>query len=131
MNIFIPDIRSGISFSWQEDFKKKILKMSSKLFMVSTPRTLLPSTNSCREDFYLDVFRADPLFSCILDKPYNEMLFLPSTNFLTVRENLARSYKLENCCCCSWDFTLILHLIHENPSYPQYFVFSIKYFTFS
>ena len=28
-----------------------------------------------------------------------------------MRENLARSYKFEN--CSSWDFTLILHLIHE------------------
>ena len=32
--------------------------------------------------------------------------------FLTVRENLARSYKFENCCCC-WDFTLLLHGKHQ------------------
>ena len=32
--------------------------------------------------------------------------------FLTVWENLGRGpTKFENCCC--WDFTLILHLIHE------------------
>ena len=32
--------------------------------------------------------------------------------FLTVRENLARSYKFENC-SSSWDFTLLLHGKHQ------------------
>ena len=59
-------------------------------------------------------------------------LFGLRPHFLTVRENLAWSYKFENCCCWG-SYTFVLYFIlsmkySSYPQHPQYFIFSIKYF---
>ena len=57
--------------------------------------------------------------------------------FLTVRENLARSYKFENC-SSSWDFTLLLHGKHQilhglhqvlHGKHQIFFMENMKYIT--